>query len=118
MYTALGPPAFSIHPRDRTVDDGQSFTLTSRASGGPSYQWQVSADSGESWDDIPDATSANYELTADIDNDGLQYRVVATNSVGTATSEDATVTVIDASLFDDDSVTFDNDSITFDQGLV
>ena len=114
----IAAPVFSQQPTSRTVTDGQEVTLTSSATGSPTYQWQISTNGGVDWSNITDATSASYTFTADIDNTGDQYRVIATNSVDSTTSSAATVTIINAALFDNDSITFDNNSITFDQALV
>ena len=120
--SGISAPAFSLQPTSRTVTDGQEVTLTSLASGNPTYQWQISTNDGSDWSNIADANSASYTFTADIANTGDQYRVIATNSEGSATSDAATVTIVDIAdviTFDSTTVTFDSTTaFTFDQALV
>jgi len=87
-------PVFIIQPTNQTVDEGANATFTSRASGRPSptYQWEVN--DGGGWDTLGGATSRNLILTAvTAAMDGYQYRNVATNTEGTATSDIVTLTV-------------------------
>jgi glucose/arabinose dehydrogenase len=84
------PPAILAHPQNRTVSVGQSATFTVSASGSTplGYQWQRNGSN------IAGATSASYTLVnAQLADSGAQFRVVVTNSFGTATSNAATLTV-------------------------
>ena len=70
-----------------------SFTVVATADPAPTIQWQVSTNSGSSWSNIPNATSATYSLSTVVSNGGYQYRAVVTNPVGMITSSVATLTV-------------------------
>jgi uncharacterized repeat protein (TIGR03803 family) len=95
-------PAFVTQPLSQSVKAGRRVQFTVRASGppAPGFQWQVSSNSGGSWTTLADdgaysgtrtpkliVTSANWTF------DGYQFRAVATNSAGSATSSVAMVTV-------------------------
>lgn len=87
-------------PANATVAETETATFTVVASGvgDLTYQWQISEDTGSTWNDIVGATSASYEtdpLTV-LDNDGEQYRVIVGSLSGAAdpvTSTAATLTV-------------------------
>ena len=98
---ALGGPAFVSQPANRTVVSGGTVQFAADATGAPAptFQWQVSTD-GISFTPLSNGapysgvttntlviTGASGALT------GLQYRVVATNAGGSATSDAATLTV-------------------------
>lgn len=58
------------------------------------YQWQQSADNGETWTDIAGATSFIYSIgEATADMDGMQYRCVVTGTGGTLNSNVAHLTI-------------------------
>ena len=87
-------PAIIItrHPGNQIVTEGDTATFTVAATGGSlTYQWQVSADGGNNWNDLSGATTDTYttEALATTDN-GNRYRVVVS---GTVTSNAATLTV-------------------------
>lgn len=96
-YTAPpSAPVFTTHPGGSSTPAGGTATFTAAASGSPAptYQWSVSADSGATWSDISGATSATLTLSGVVMSDsGKQYRVTATNSQGSATSNAATLVV-------------------------
>ncbi len=57
-------------------------------------QWQSSSDSGATWSNLAGATAATLTLaTTTAADNGRQFRLVASNSAGTVTSEAATLTV-------------------------
>lgn len=93
-------PSITLQPSNQTVTAPASATFTVAASGSPSptYQWSVNTGSG--WSAISGATSASYTTapTTTAAN-GYQYRCVASNANGTATSNAATLTVNAASGF-------------------
>jgi len=83
-------PAITTQPASQTRAVGQTATFTVAASGRPTptFQWQKNGTN------ISGATSASYTTLALTAADhGAQYRCVATNSVGTATSSAATITM-------------------------
>lgn len=77
---------------------GATATFTASATGSPTptAQWQ-SAPAGGTFTDIQNATGTSYTTPATVAADnGRQYRVVFSNSEGTATSSAATLTVVQA----------------------
>jgi hypothetical protein len=95
-------PAISISPRSVLVRTGQTANLSVTASGlpAPTLQWQRrAANSSESWTNVSvgsGATTAIY-MTAPmtLSDNGMQFRVVATNSLGSVESAGATISVSD-----------------------
>jgi hypothetical protein len=88
-------PLITTHPQSQTVNDGVSVTFTVAASGtpAPTLQWQRSAD-GTTWAPIGGATLTTYTFTAQVADDGAQFRAVADNGIGSpATSNSAILTV-------------------------
>ncbi len=95
--------AIATHPVNLSVVAGQTARFSVVASGAPppTYQWQVSTSSGTTWTSLTDAGKYRGTATATLTITGAtvglnanHYRVVATNSVGTATSNAATLGVI------------------------
>ncbi|MGB7218395.1 MAG: immunoglobulin domain-containing protein, partial [Vicinamibacterales bacterium] len=94
-------PTITTQPVSQTVAAGANVTFTVAASGTPvpTYQWQISSGGGAFTDltntapysgvTTPTLTLTNLALALS----GNQYRAVATNSVGAATSTAATLTV-------------------------
>ena len=104
--TVSGAPAITTQPTTQTIVAGQNGSFTAAASGtpAPTLQWQVSTNGGTTFSNL--ANGAPYSgvttsvLTLTAVTTGLnnnQYRLVATNSAGTATSTAATLTVSTAS---------------------
>lgn len=83
-----GGPGITAHPSSVTVTPGQQASFTVAANGGGlSYQWQ------RNQVNITAATGATYAFTAQAGDNGARFRVVVTNSGGTATSNEALLTV-------------------------
>ncbi len=83
-------PAFAIQPASQTVTVGRPaiFSVMVTGSGPFTYQWQKNNA------DISGATSATYTIPATVSGDnGATFRVVVSNSAGSATSSSATLTV-------------------------
>jgi hypothetical protein len=82
-------PAITTQPTSQNVSVGGSVTFTAAASGAPTpaYQWKVDGDV------IPGATSSSLTLTNAQLSDAGTYTVVATNGLGSATSNGAVLTV-------------------------
>jgi len=93
---AAPAPAFIEHPASQTVYVGQNVIFTVAATGNPAptYQWQSAPIGSSTWTNITDAISDTLTL-ANVTGpmNGTQYRCVASNSVGTATSNAAKLTV-------------------------
>jgi hypothetical protein len=97
----IGVPAITTQPVNQSVPAGTNATFTVAASGAPAptYQWQISV-GGPSFTNLTNAppysgvTTPTLTITAaSAGLSGYQYRAVATNSAGAATSDAATLTV-------------------------
>lgn len=88
-------PAFTLQPTPQAVLAPAPATFSAQADANPAatLQWQTSAGAGV-WTDQPGATSAAFQTgptSAAMNN--LQVRCVATNPVGSATSQGVTLLV-------------------------
>jgi ELWxxDGT repeat protein len=94
--TPVIAPSITTQPAAKTVNAGSaaSFTVVASGTAPLSYQWSKSVNAGSTWTAISGATAATYSTpaTAMADN-GSEFRVVVSNSAGTATSAAATLTV-------------------------
>jgi len=89
-------PAFTTQPTNQSVTAPAtaSFSVIATGTPAPTLQWQVSTDSGSTWNDIATETGGSYTTPATtVADSGKQYRAVATNSAGTTNSNAATLTV-------------------------
>ncbi len=84
-----GTPAFTSQPTSQSVAVGANVTFTAAASGTPTptYQWRKEGVN------ISGATSATLTLSSVATSAAGTYTVMATNSVGSATSNGAVLTV-------------------------
>ena len=92
-------PTVTKQPANQTVTVGETatFSVTAKGTAPLSYQWQVSTPPDLTFRPINGATSAGYSFTAALDQDGNQYRVKVSNSIGEGTSDSAKLTVKPAS---------------------
>lgn len=89
-------PAFNTQPANQSViaPDTATFSVVATGTPSPTLQWQLSTNAGGSFADIAGATASSYTTSATLAGDnGNQYRVIATNSAGTTTSNVATLSV-------------------------
>jgi hypothetical protein len=95
-------PLITAPPSNKTILSGAGTTFTVAASGvpAPEHRWQVSTNGGGTFNDIFDgggysgAHTTTLSVTgATVSMTGYQYRAVATNGYGEATSAAATLTV-------------------------
>jgi alpha-tubulin suppressor-like RCC1 family protein len=88
-------PAITTQPQNLTVTVGGNAVFTVVAGGTtPTFQWQRSNDGGVNWTPIAGATNASYTLAnVQTTDNNARFRVLASNSAGTATSNAATLTV-------------------------
>lgn len=96
VQRAAKPPAFTLQPQSQNVTAPSSATFAVAVTGSPTptLRWQVSSDGGTTFSNINGATAMSYTTPATTPaNDGLRYRVVATNSVGSATSTEVQLSV-------------------------
>jgi hypothetical protein len=94
---AAQAPTFTVMPTPMAVIAGAGASFSAVATGlpAPTLQWQRRLPNG-TWEDIVGATSATYNLaTTNGGHDGTQFRLVATNASGSATSALATLNVLD-----------------------
>jgi hypothetical protein len=89
-------PAFTQQPANQSVvaPAGATFAVVASGNPAPSLQWQVSTDSGSTWNNIAGATANAYSTPATTTTDsGKRFRAIATNGSGTVTSSVAVLTV-------------------------
>jgi alpha-tubulin suppressor-like RCC1 family protein len=98
----VGPPSFATQPADQVVFVGASanFTVTTNGAPAPGCQWRASTDGGTTWSDLNNGdtyagvTTATLTVRgATLAMNGSLYRCVATNSEGTATSNNGSLSV-------------------------
>ena len=105
-------PSITQQPANQTLTAGQTATFAVVASGSATltYQWQKGAAR------ITGATSASFTTpVTSVSDNGSQFQVVVSNSVGNATSNAATLTVNAASTTD--VLTYHNDIARTGQNL-
>ena len=91
------PASITQQPTNKVVCDGGNTSFSVTAAGTtPSYQWQVSTNSGTTFTNIANATNSTLSIanaTASMNNN--LYRVLVSNlgSCNTATSTNATLTI-------------------------
>lgn len=97
---AAGSPQFTTQPVSVTREVGQTATFTVAVIGTPTptLQWQRRATSGDAWANVSEGTGGltdTYvrETLAAPDN-GAQVRCIATNVLGSVTSDVATIAMI------------------------
>jgi hypothetical protein len=95
-------PSISTSPSNRSIAAGQSttFAVTAAATAPRTYRWQVLPNGVASWSDVANGgvysgadTSVLSISNSPVTLHRAQYRVVVTNSFGTATSNAAILTV-------------------------
>jgi hypothetical protein len=93
-------PSITQNPTNTGVVAGQSASFSAAATGNPTptIKWQSSNDNS-SWTDIPGATSTTYSFTASAGDNGMHYRAVFENSLGTAETNSASLIVGTAPVF-------------------
>ena len=87
-------PVVTTQPISQIVNESELAAFSSAASGTPTptVQWQVSTD-GINWNTINGATSNTYSFTAQLGDNGKQFRAVFTNSAGSIASNQALLNV-------------------------
>ncbi|NDC74099.1 hypothetical protein EBZ70_02125 [bacterium] len=89
VAAAGAAPSFTAQPSAQTINPGATLTLTAAATGtpNPTYQWYKDNTA------ISGATAATYTVVAAATGDTGSYKVVATNAVGSTSSNTVSVTV-------------------------
>ncbi|MCB1225914.1 MAG: immunoglobulin domain-containing protein, partial [Verrucomicrobiales bacterium] len=99
VSTGAVAPVITAQPTAQTALVGDSATFTASFSGTApnAAQWQKSTNGGTTYSDISGATGTtsptSYTIPSAALSDAALYRVVVTNSVGSATSDGAALTV-------------------------
>ncbi|EHR69768.1 immunoglobulin I-set domain-containing protein [Burkholderiales bacterium JOSHI_001] len=92
-------PRFTEAPRSMLVRTGQTASLSATVTGlpTPTLQWQTRpANASGAWTDVSGATSTSFTTALlGLADNGTQFRLVATNALGTAESAPVTVSVSD-----------------------
>jgi glucose/arabinose dehydrogenase len=106
VTAATNAPVITTQPANQNVTVGQNATFTVAASGTPTPTWQWQISTGGAFTNLTNAspysgvtTTTLAVASATIGLSGAQYRAVATNTAGTATSNAATLTVAAAATF-------------------
>jgi len=91
------PAQITTQPASATVvaGKGAKFTVVASGSAKLTYQWQMSADGGNSWNAITKATASSYSIAKTTNGmSGQQFRCIVNNAAAApATSNAATLTV-------------------------
>jgi polygalacturonase/pectin methylesterase-like acyl-CoA thioesterase len=106
VTTGAVAPSVSLQPVGGTILAGGTYTFSVIANGTAPlfYQWERSTDGGVSYGAIDGATDSSYAIADAALTDAGRYRVVVTNSIGTATSSSATLAVNQAPVISSDPV--------------
>jgi acetylornithine deacetylase/succinyl-diaminopimelate desuccinylase-like protein len=93
--TGVSAPTITTNPTDQTASAGSTVTFAAAAAGAPTpiVLWQVSADGGLTFSNIPGSTSPSYSFTATTSQNGDLYRAIFNNSQGTVLTSAALLTV-------------------------
>src|SRR5205814_3188074 len=86
----------TTNPTDtaQSVGSNVTFTVAARGSPSPTVQWQVQANTSNSFSDIPGATSPTLSvMSVTASQSGNQYRAVFANACSTVNTTAATLTV-------------------------
>ncbi|MGW6175307.1 hypothetical protein ACWF5H_17605 [Arthrobacter sp. NPDC055138] len=88
--SVVAAPKITTQPASLTAAATSKVALSVKASGGSmSYQWQRKA--GSTWANISKATRSTYSFAAPTTQSAIEYRVIASNKAGKATSQTARV---------------------------
>jgi len=102
IFTVLPDPSFTVQPKSVNVTHpfGATFTVQAVIDSSPLYQWQLSTDSGVTWNNLANGGVYSGVLgpSMTVGNstglNGNQYRCIITDTAGTATSNAAILTVL------------------------
>jgi hypothetical protein len=101
LLTVSSGPAITRQPVSRValVDAQVAFTAAANGSPAPGEQWQMSTDSGTSFNDIAGAITSTLSFTMQATDNGNQYRAVFTNICGVQTTNPATLTMATTTVY-------------------
>ncbi|MHC5055677.1 MAG: choice-of-anchor Q domain-containing protein [Planctomycetota bacterium] len=93
LSVGLAAPRITRQPSDLTVVEGTQAVFSLVVDGsGVGYLWEYSAD-GVIWTSIPTTTGPSYARQFSVQDDGLLFRCIASNTGGSVTSDPAELTV-------------------------
>lgn len=96
-----GTPTITLQPtnQNRSIPNPATFSVNS--SNANTYQWQVSTDSGATWNNVTGGTGATTDAyttnTTSAPMNNNHYRCILTNTCGTTTSNAAVLTLTNSS---------------------
>jgi polygalacturonase/pectin methylesterase-like acyl-CoA thioesterase len=95
VTTGAVAPSIIVQSTGGSIITGGSFTFSATVNGTAplAYRWERSTDNGATYTPIGGATAASYTLSGAALTDAGLYRLAATNSVGSATSDAVTLNV-------------------------
>lgn len=95
IYVNGSVPAITVQPKNTGSAVGYPAIFTVEAIGGSQYQWQYSADDGETWSNSSDTgnNTSSVSVTVQATFDGYLYRCVVSNFFGSITSNSAKLQV-------------------------
>jgi hypothetical protein len=96
LLTVQAPPTITSDPADATVNAGDTASFSAAANGNPApeVRWQLSADGGATWADIPGATAGTLDVPGVTAADsGHMFRAVFKNVIGEAATRGAMLSV-------------------------
>lgn len=114
VNAAAEAPTITVQPSNQNVTVGQTATFSVTATGTAllSYQWQKNSTN------ISGATASSYTTPATVSGDnGAQFDVIVSNTVGSQTSTMATLTVNAVTASTIDVVTYHYDNLRTGQNL-
>jgi uncharacterized protein YjdB len=91
-------PSFTTQPNSQSTIAGRDVIFTVEVDGtpNPTLQWQISVDGGQTWSNIEEQTDTTLHLgSVSLNQNGHQYRVVATNDISEVYSNVAVLMVND-----------------------
>lgn len=99
VAVSIGGPTIALNPVNTTVCQNMDTSLTVLATGSLTYQWEVSTNSGSTWNSVSNggiysgANTNKLKFTNTTGVNSNQYRCVVTSSCGSSTSSAATITI-------------------------
>ncbi|PWM43657.1 MAG: hypothetical protein DBX47_06805, partial [Clostridiales bacterium] len=88
---AVPAPKIATQPQSFTKKIGETAKFSVVATNVNTYQWQVNKNDEKGFQNINDATSADYSVVMSADMDGYKYQCVVTGAGGSVTSDTATL---------------------------
>ncbi len=102
-FTISSLPQITLEPGNTVQPAGGTavFRAGSTSIPAPTVLWQVSGDGGQTWTDVPNATTPTLTLNSlQVDQNNTIYRAIFTNLCGSDTTVNAGLTVIGLTLLE------------------